>query len=193
MGGIRFNTNYPGDSLADYSHRTRTASQLCAPSRTAMNAADGDETGDINDFWAARDYTPERRQGQGRRSSRRTACRTTTCRLDQFAKWWAGLTAQQRPAQAVADAHGPRRPVRLPPRRVGRHAAPLVRPLARRASTTGSWTEPQVDIETARDTLDDVRRLARPGHGQRRRVPARHDAGRGRRARRSAPAATPTR
>ena len=48
MGGIRFNTHYPR-SLSTR-HDTPTA-PACAASRAALDAADGDATGDRNAFW----------------------------------------------------------------------------------------------------------------------------------------------
>ncbi|HWM12201.1 MAG TPA: CocE/NonD family hydrolase [Solirubrobacteraceae bacterium] len=54
-GGIRHNNNYPGGSLAPaVTNPDRLAT--CAASRAAMNAADGDETGDVNQFWLDRDH-----------------------------------------------------------------------------------------------------------------------------------------
>ena len=58
MGGIRFNTNYPGNSLAN-TVTNADRRTLCKPTRTAMNNADGDETGDINAFWTERDYNKD--------------------------------------------------------------------------------------------------------------------------------------
>ena len=55
-------------------------------------------------------------------------------------------------AQAVAVAGGSRRPVRVPPHRVGNtlHAGSTT---GCRACRTASWTEPRVDIETSADTF----------------------------------------
>ena len=53
-GGIRHNTHYPASLSNTVTNPDRRA--LCAPTRDAMNLVDGDATGDINDFWAARDY-----------------------------------------------------------------------------------------------------------------------------------------
>jgi hypothetical protein len=69
MGGIRFNTNYPA-GLSNSITRDQPASVLgvtpptgdqsrnsvCAPTRDAMSAIDGDEDGDINQFWQDRNY-----------------------------------------------------------------------------------------------------------------------------------------
>ncbi len=54
-GGIRHNTNYPGNSLANtVTNPDRRA--LCLPSRLWMNENDGDEHGDVNQFWLDRDH-----------------------------------------------------------------------------------------------------------------------------------------
>ena len=98
----------------------------------------------------------------------------------------------QRPAQAVDHAPGPRRPVRRPPRRLGGHDPPLVRLLAP--------GRPERDHERARGghrgvrgQLEDLHRLADPGHADDRRLPAGHDADRAGRARRQLAAARRTR
>jgi X-Pro dipeptidyl-peptidase len=65
-GGVRHNTNYPGGSL----NPTVTTGPnpppgvnlpnrrpLCAALNSLVNTIDGDASGDINDFWRARDYT----------------------------------------------------------------------------------------------------------------------------------------
>ena len=73
----------------------------------------------------------------------------------------------RRPAQALAGPRRPRGAVRLPARRLGEHAPPLVRPLALR--------RPQRDHERAdgdrrargRRRLRGLRRLADPGRGGR--------------------------
>src|SRR5918995_3881688 len=49
-GGVRHNTNYPGNSLAN-TVTNPGRRLLCAPSRELLNANDGDEHGDINRFW----------------------------------------------------------------------------------------------------------------------------------------------
>lgn len=55
--GIRHNTDYPASLSNTVTNPDRRA--LCAPTRTAMSAVDGDETGDVNAFWAERDYTTD--------------------------------------------------------------------------------------------------------------------------------------
>jgi X-Pro dipeptidyl-peptidase len=53
-GGIRHNTDYAAGLSNNVTNPDRRA--LCEPTRTTMSAIDGDETGDINPFWAERDY-----------------------------------------------------------------------------------------------------------------------------------------
>ena len=53
-GGIRHNTNYPSSLSNTVTNPARRA--LCAPVRATLDAIDGDETGDINQFWTERDY-----------------------------------------------------------------------------------------------------------------------------------------
>ncbi|MCS5720342.1 CocE/NonD family hydrolase [Herbiconiux sp. CPCC 205763] len=53
-GGIRHNTDYPSGLSNSITNPDRR--DLCAPTRDEMSLVDGDETGDINAFWAERDY-----------------------------------------------------------------------------------------------------------------------------------------
>jgi len=53
-GGIAHNTNYPASLSNTVTNPDRRA--LCAPVRATLNTVDGDETGDVNPFWAERDY-----------------------------------------------------------------------------------------------------------------------------------------
>ncbi|PWD51055.1 hypothetical protein C8046_10740 [Serinibacter arcticus] len=55
--GIRHNTNYPASLSNTVTNPERRT--LCAPTREAMNLIDGDETGDINEFWDDRDYVKD--------------------------------------------------------------------------------------------------------------------------------------
>jgi len=52
--GIRHNTDYPASLSNTVTNPDRRA--LCAPTRANMSLIDGDETGDVNAFWAERDY-----------------------------------------------------------------------------------------------------------------------------------------
>src|SRR3954470_12178290 len=70
MGGVRLNTGShspAGLSSSITSNKTATElgvvppnrNTLCTPTRNAMSLIDGDDTGDINDFWNARDYNKD--------------------------------------------------------------------------------------------------------------------------------------
>ena len=82
--------------------------------------------------WTAAVDRARLRQGRAARStpasSSSTACRTSTSARKHFGQWWDALADERRRAQDLALPDRPRRPLRLPPRRVGRHPAPLVRP-----------------------------------------------------------------
>ncbi|MDF0512015.1 CocE/NonD family hydrolase [Agromyces sp. H3Y2-19a] len=53
-GGIAHNSNYPASLSNTVTNPDRRP--LCAPVRANLSAIDGDETGDVNPFWAERDY-----------------------------------------------------------------------------------------------------------------------------------------
>jgi X-Pro dipeptidyl-peptidase len=54
-GGVRFSsTNYPAGLARTVTNDDRR--DLCATTRDMLNLMDGDETGDVNAFWQARDY-----------------------------------------------------------------------------------------------------------------------------------------
>ncbi len=89
--GIRFNTNYPGNSLGNtVTNPERRA--LCLPSREAMNAQDGDEHGDMNPFWVERDYLKDVSRVRASVFAIH-GLNDDNVRMDHFGKWWAGLAA----------------------------------------------------------------------------------------------------
>jgi X-Pro dipeptidyl-peptidase len=53
-GGVVYTSNYPAYLAGYVTNPDRE--DLCAPTRDVMNLADGDDTGDVNAFWAERDY-----------------------------------------------------------------------------------------------------------------------------------------
>jgi X-Pro dipeptidyl-peptidase len=150
MGGIRFNTNYPGNSLAAaVTNADRLA--LCAPSRTAMNNADGDETGDINDFWAARAYTPNVGNVKAAVFASH-GLQDDNVRMNHLSKWWDGLKANNVPRKLWLTRTG--------------HEDPFDYRRAEWVNTLHRWfdhwlvgvdngimSEPQVDVETSKDTF----------------------------------------
>ena len=158
MGGIRFNTQLPG-TPRQHGHRRRPPRALRADRATAMNAADGDETGDINAFWTARDYRKDadnvkavgvrharppgrQRQAEPLSASGGPASRRTTCRA----------------------SCGCRAPGHIDPFDFRR--ADWVDTLHRwfdywlHGVPNGIMSEPRVDIEHAADTWSTLRRLA---------------------------------
>src|SRR6185503_7105120 len=90
MGGIRFNTHYPASLASAVTNVNRRAA--CAASRTAMSAADGDDTGDMNAFWDDRDYLSD--VGNVHASVFAThGLQDDNVRPDHLAEWWEGLKA----------------------------------------------------------------------------------------------------
>ena len=98
-------TNYPA-SLSSTITSNRSASTLgvappsnnasCAASRAAMSAIDGDEDGNINQFWDDRNYNND--------VANVTASvfavhglNDDNVKTDQFSEWWAGLAANNVP------------------------------------------------------------------------------------------------
>ena len=157
MGGIRFNTHYPA-SLSRHAasrratrRRTRRCSASCRRSttstaratRTAMSAVgtngDGDTDGDINHVLARPRLQPRTSATSTPPSSSRTASTTTTSARPLRAVV-GRPRREQRPAQALALAGGPRRPVRLPPRASGSTRCTAGSTTGSRACRTGSWT-----------------------------------------------------
>ena len=148
MGGIRFNTDYPAGLANTVTDANRRAA--CAASRTAMSAADGDDTGDMNAFWDDRDYLSD--VGNVHASVFAThGLQDDNVRLDHLAEWWAGLKANGVPRKLWLLREG--------------HVDPFD---SRRAAwvdalhgwfdewlygiDTGIMDEPTVDIEDAPDT-----------------------------------------
>jgi X-Pro dipeptidyl-peptidase len=150
MGGIRFNTNYPGNSLAA-AVTNPDRLQLCGPSRTDMNNADGDETGDINGFWAARAYSPN--VGNVKASVFAShGLQDDNVRMNHLAKWWDGLKANNVPRKLWLTRTGHEDPFDY-------RRAEWVDTLHRwfdhwlQGVDNGIMGEPQVDVETAKDTF----------------------------------------
>jgi X-Pro dipeptidyl-peptidase len=150
MGGITFTSNYPGNGLApQITNQDRLA--LCASSRTAMNAADGDDTGDINDFWAARAY----RANIGNVKASVFAAhglQDDNVKMDHLAKWWAGLKANNVPRKLWLTRTGHEDPFDF-------RRAEWVDTLHRwfdhwlQGVDNGIMAQPQVDIEMSKDTF----------------------------------------
>jgi X-Pro dipeptidyl-peptidase len=149
MGGIRFNTNYPGNSLAAaVTNPDRLA--LCAPSRTDMNAADGDENGDINGFWAARAYTPNVANVKASVFAAH-GLQDDNVRMNHLAKWWDGLKANNVPRKLWLTRTGHEDPFDF---RRDEWVVTLHRWFDNwlQGVPNGIMGDPQVDVEMSRDT-----------------------------------------
>ena len=94
MGGIRMNTHYPATLSNTVTDAGRRA--LCAPTRTAMSGADGDETGDMNAFWDERNHAAH--VGDVKAAVFAThGLQDDNVKLGQLDTWWAGLEANDVP------------------------------------------------------------------------------------------------
>ena len=92
--------------------------------------------------------------------------------MDQVGLWWDALKANNVRTKMWLLRAGHDRSVRAAPRRVGRHAAPLVRPGALRRQQRHRRRAARDDRGRA-GRLGQLRRLAHPGHAEHRRLPAR--------------------
>ena len=114
----------------------------------AMSAADGDDTGDRNAFWDERDYLRDVGDVAGvRLRDARLPGRQRQARPAR--PLVGGPGRERRPAQAVAAARRPRRPVRLAPRARGSTRCTAGSTTGCSAWTTGSWTSRGSTIEDA--------------------------------------------
>ena len=163
MGGIRFNNDYPS-GLSNTITRDQPASVLgvqpptgdasrnsiCSPTRTAMAAIDGDETGDINAFWNDRDYNKDVSKVKASVFISH-GINDDNVRPNHFSQWWAGLAANNVPRKLWLALNGHVDPFEY------RRAA-WVDTLHRwfdywlQGVNNGIMNEPKVDVETAGDT-----------------------------------------
>jgi X-Pro dipeptidyl-peptidase len=68
----------------------------CAAARNALNAADGDDTGDMNPFWSERDYSASADKVKAAVFATH-GFQDDNVKLDHFGAWWAGLAANDVP------------------------------------------------------------------------------------------------
>ena len=94
-----------------------------------MNDNDGDEHGDVNDFWLERDHLKDADKVNASVFITHGS-QDDNVRFNHATDLVGGAEGPQRAAEDVDHAHGARGSVRLPARPLGRHPAPLVRPLA---------------------------------------------------------------
>jgi X-Pro dipeptidyl-peptidase len=117
----------------------------------AMNDADGDETGDINAFWAVRAYLPNVGNVKAAVFASH-GLQDDNVKMDHLGKWWAGLKAHNVPRKLWLTRTG--------------HEDPFDYRRTEWVDTLHRWfdhwlvgvdngimSEPQVDVETSRDTF----------------------------------------
>jgi X-Pro dipeptidyl-peptidase len=150
-GGIRHNTNYPGNVLAN-AVTNPDRRMFCEPSRTMLNNVDGDEDGDINDFWLERDYLKD--ADNVRASVFVThGFQDDNVRFNHATTWWDALEARGVPRKMWLTRTGHEDPFDF--RRVE-----WVDTIHRwfdhwlHGLDNGIMSEPKVDIETAKDTWE---------------------------------------
>ena len=78
---------------------------LCAPTRNAMSAVDGDATGDINPFWSDRDYNGNVANVHAAVFAS-NGLNDDNVKPDQFSKWWYGLAANNVPRKLWLSQEG---------------------------------------------------------------------------------------
>lgn len=133
----------------------------CAPTRNAMAAADGDETGDYTPFWAERDYLPD--------VSKVTASvfavhglQDDNVRTNNFSEWWYRLAERGVPRKVWLTGTGHVDPFDF-------RRATWVNTLHRwfdywlQGIDNGIMAEPMADIETAADTWETAATWPVPG------------------------------
>ena len=149
-GGIRHNNNYPGNSLQpQITNPDRLA--LCAASRTQMNNEDGDEHGDVNQFWLDRDHLKD--ADKVRASVFIThGTQDDNVRFNQATVWWEALKARGVPLKMWITRTGHEDPFDF-------RRAQWVDTLNRwfdhelQGIENGIMEEPKVDIELAKDVF----------------------------------------
>jgi X-Pro dipeptidyl-peptidase len=159
-GGIRHNTNYPGNSLQpQITNPDRRA--LCAASRTQMNNEDGDEHGDVNQFWLDRDHLKD--VDKVRASVFIThGTQDDNVRFNQATVWWDALKARGVPRKMWITRTGHEDPFDF-------RRAHWVDTLHRwfdhelQGVANGILDEPKVDVELAKDVFETAADWPVPG------------------------------
>ncbi len=150
-GGIRHNNNYPGNSLQpQITNQNRLA--ICAASRTQMNNEDGDEHGDVNQFWLDRDHLKD--VDKVRASVFIThGTQDDNVRFNQGTIWWEALKARGVPRKMWITRTGHEDPFDF-------RRAHWVDTLHRwfdhelQGLANGIMDEPKVDVELAKDVFE---------------------------------------
>jgi X-Pro dipeptidyl-peptidase len=148
-GGIRHNTNYPGNSLANTVTNPERR-PLCAASRMWMNENDGDEHGDVNQFWLDRDHLKD--ADKVRASVFIThGFQDDNVRFNHATQWWDALEQRKVPRKMWLTRTGHEDPFDF-------RRAEWVDTLHRwfdhwlQGVQNGIMDEDRVDIEVAKDT-----------------------------------------
>jgi X-Pro dipeptidyl-peptidase len=163
MGGIRENSHYPtslDNSITTFpSGAAKTSLGVLPPDANVrckaiftpiLNAADGDDTGDINAFWTDRDYNKD--VGNVKAAVFEShGINDDNVRPIQMAKWWAGLTANNVPRKLWLSLEGHVDPFDY---RRGAWVDTLHRwfDYWLQGVPNGIMNEPRVDIETSANT-----------------------------------------
>jgi X-Pro dipeptidyl-peptidase len=159
-GGIRHNNNYPGNSLGN-TVTNPDRRPLCAFSREAMNAADGDETGDVNQFWLDRDHLKD--ADKVRASVFIThGFQDDNVRFNHATQWWDALKARGVPLKMWLTRTGHEDPFDF-------RRTEWVDTLHRwfdhwlQGVDNGIMSEPRVDLESAANTWETAADWPVPG------------------------------
>ena len=88
-GGVRHNTDYASYLSGLVTNNDRE--DLCEPTRDTMDLIDGDEDGDVNDFWAERNYLPNIDQIEASVFLVQ-ALNDDNVRMDHAGPYWQALT-----------------------------------------------------------------------------------------------------
>ena len=159
-GGIRHNTNYPGNSLGN-TVTNPDRRPLCAFSREAMNAADGDEHGDYNPFWIERDHLKD--VDKVKASVFIThGFQDDNVRFNHATLWWDALEARDIPRKMWLTRTGHEDPFDF-------RRAEWVDTLHRwfdhwlQGVDNGIMSEPKVDLESAANTWETAADWPIPG------------------------------
>jgi X-Pro dipeptidyl-peptidase len=175
MGGVRFNTHYPASLSGSITQNQGAAALgvvppnrnvLCAPTRTAMSAVDGDPDGDVNQFWQDRNYNLNVDKVHAAVFESH-GLNDDNVRPNHFSQWWAGLTANNVPRKLWLSQEGHVDPFDF-------RRATWVDTLHRwfdywlQGVPNGIMSEPQVDIETGPNTWETQPGWPLPAHLHRR-------------------------
>ncbi len=148
--GVRQNNNYPAGLANTVTNADRRT--LCAPTRDAMSAIDGDEHGDINAFWHERDHLKDADKVKASVFITH-GFQDDNVRFDHGSRWWDALEANNVPRKMWLTRTGHEDPFDF---RRAHWVATLHRwfDFWLQGLPNGIMDEPKVDIEVARDVFE---------------------------------------